>query len=635
MDITLISTTDIHGGAARAAYRLHKGLLHVGQNVTMLSRKKISSDPQVVSVEKDARPDNLEREARIATFQKKAIDRERTGLSNTLFSMPYPGLDISQLPIVREADVLNLHWVARFQSPSTLRHLLQLGKPVVWTLHDMWAFTGGCHYAAGCLKYQQTCAHCPQLDQNPYDVTYTVLADKIQQLGEAPHLTIVTPSRWLAECVRSSRLFRHQRVEVIPYSLETDVFVPRSTSDAKEQLGISSKITTLLFGAVSANEDRKGFSELVQALWICMADPRFRQKAEAGRIEVLCFGAPSEVLESLGLPVRSLGRVDSDDMLSQIYAAADMFVLPSLEDNLPNTVLESMSCGTPVIGFDTGGIPDLVIHGLTGYLVPLRDSKKLAEVILDGVLDPDRLAQMGQQCRQIMEADYTLPIQANRYVELFQDLIQHRLGARGERMTSTVLIPSSRQSSAPTTPSSSDRDNSDSDNAVMTDGPVSDSMTAPLDTTLPPALAHAIDDVAFQAVATQLQQTRDNFHDLQAQMKQKQTELGQVRAELKRFQELLQNTKIELQSARLERDDVEVELRQAEIKLHNTQEAIARRELRIQEWRNRTATFKKQIQEANQSLEESRAQITEMESSKFWQLRNRWMTLKQKLGIAQ
>ena len=630
MDITLISTTDIHGGAARAAYRLHKGLVHVGHNVTMLSRQKISSDPQVISVERDAGPDDLEREARISTFQKKAIDSERTVLSNTLFSMPYPGLDVSQLPIVREADVVNLHWVARFQSPSTLSRLLQLGKPVVWTLHDMWAFTGGCHYAAGCLRYQQNCAHCPQLAQNPYDATYTVLADKIQRLGEAPHLTIVTPSRWLAECVRSSQLFRHQRVEVIPYSLETDVFLPRSKADAKEQLGIASNVTTLLFGAVSANEDRKGFAELVQALWICMADPRFRQKAEAGRIEVLCFGAPSELLQSLGLPVRSLGRVDSDDMLSQIYSAADMFVLPSLEDNLPNTMLESMSCGTPVIGFDTGGIPDLVTHGLTGYLVPLRDSKKLAEMILDGVLDPDRLVQMGQQCRQMMEADYTLPIQANRYVELFQDLIQHGTGTHGETRASAVIIPTSRQSSAPAAFSSSDNEST-----TMTDDHVSEPMTAPLDTTLPSALAQTIDEVAFQAVVTQLQQTRDNFHDLQVQMKQKQTELGQVRAELKHCQELLQNTKIQLQSARLERDDVEVELRQAQIKLNNTQEAIARRERRIQEWRGRTATFKEQIREVNQSLESSRAQITEMESSKFWQLRNRWMALKQKLGIGQ
>ncbi len=171
-------------------------------------------------------------------IQDQYLNRNRTELSNTFFSLSYPGWDISRLPLAQAADVINLHWVADFQSPPTLKRLFEVGKPVVWTLHDQWAFTGGCHYSAGCEGYRSSCTGCPQLREDPYDLPAAILGDKLDAFRNAK-LTIVTPSHWMAECARSSRAFRDVPVRVIPNGLETDIFQPASKARAKTELGFS------------------------------------------------------------------------------------------------------------------------------------------------------------------------------------------------------------------------------------------------------------------------------------------------------------------------------------------------------------------------------------------------------------
>lgn len=422
MKIAQVSTYDTQGGAARAAYRLHKGLLLIGQESTLLSKYQASSDPNVRQIIPLTGADLLQ-ENSFSTIQSQYINRNRTQLSNTLFSLPYPGVNLSQLQPVVAADIINLHWVADFQSPVTLKKLFGLGKPVIWTLHDMWPFTGGCHYSAGCDKYQQNCSACPQLVDDPFDLAAVLLKDKLECFAEA-ELTIVTPSRWLADCAKQSQLFKSYRIEVIPYSLEThDLFTPLNKTTAKQTLGIAPETITLLFGAGTAVEARKGFAELVQATHCCLENPQFRQLAAQGQIEILCFGHPSELLSAIEIPVRSLGEIESDYRLKQIYSAADLFILPSLEDNLPNTMMEAMSCGTPVIGFAVGGIPDLVEDQVTGRTVPVGETQKLAEAILNCIFDPALRQQMGQQSRQVME-QYPLEKQAQRYLDLYQDLLK-------------------------------------------------------------------------------------------------------------------------------------------------------------------------------------------------------------------
>ncbi|MBC8394852.1 MAG: glycosyltransferase, partial [Deltaproteobacteria bacterium] len=294
--------------------------------------------------------------------------------------------------------------------------------PVVWTLHDQWAFTGGCHYAAGCRKYRTDCMGCPQLDDDSFNLPAAILKDK-QALFEEADITIVTPSRWMAECAKESHLFKDLRVEVIPNSLETDLYTPSPKAEAKRKLGLEGDTVTLLFGGEDGNERRKGFFELASAVKYLKEKSEFKALLETKKVCVLCFGRPSEELTSMRVPVVALGYLGSDLEIRDAYCAADVFILPSLEDNLPNTVLEAMSCGTPVVAFEIGGMPDMVDDGITGQLVPVGDTKQLGEAMLSLLLDSNRRKLMGEKCREKIEAEYPLSVQALRYSALYEELI--------------------------------------------------------------------------------------------------------------------------------------------------------------------------------------------------------------------
>jgi glycosyltransferase involved in cell wall biosynthesis len=424
MKIIQVSNSDIQGGAARAAYRLHQGLIAIQQDSQMLVMDRRSQDKTVLKLEHF--PTELDSTS-LSIIQKRYINQNRTSLSNTSFSLPYPGIDLTHH--LADTDIINLHWVAYFQSPVTLHHLLT-HKPVVWTLHDMWAFTGGCHYSAGCTQYQQNCDACPQLQADPYSLTAAVLQDRLELLGDTP-LVIVTPSQWLAHCAKQSRVLKNQRIEVIPYSLETDVFSPLNRVEAKQELGLEAGAIALLIGADNGNEHRKGFTELLQALHLCRQNPQFQALLAAQKFQLWGFGIPNEQLTEqlteLNLSLHSFGKINSDRQLRQIYAAADLFVLPSLEDNFPNTMLEAMSCGTPVVAFEVGGIPDVVKNGVTGWTVPLGDIAAMAAAILDCIFANDLREQRGQASRQVMAEQYALTVQAQRYLELYEDLVQNAL----------------------------------------------------------------------------------------------------------------------------------------------------------------------------------------------------------------
>ncbi len=413
MKIVHVSYSDMIGGASRAAYRLHCGLLQNQICSRMLVQNKQSLDKEIYEVNTSNIDD--EKNNIILNSIQTLINQQRTPISNTLFSLSYPGVDIVNHPLVKKADIINFHWIARLQSPITIANLLKLDKPIVWTLHDMNPFTGGCHFSVGCEKYIQNCQECPQLESQVFSVPQTILDDKIKAFQDH-QLTIVSPSKWLAKCAKQSNLFKNQRIEIIPNSVEIDLFYPINKTQAKQSLKINPETNVILLGAYSAKEIRKGFEYLFKALAI-LSEKKIP-------LVVLCFGEIDEKLQSLAIQIIWLGVIDLDQKLREIYSAADLFILPSLEDNLPNTMLESMACGTPVIGFDIGGIPDLVTNHFTGRLVPPYDIQLLANTIIDCLSRPDYLTQMGQNSRQLIEIKYSLNVQANRYLEMYQDLLK-------------------------------------------------------------------------------------------------------------------------------------------------------------------------------------------------------------------
>lgn len=300
--------------------------------------------------------------------------------------------------------------------------VIKLGKPVVWTFHDMWAFTGGCHYSAGCEGYQQDCYSCPQLQKDFYKLPYHLLQDKIELFSNL-NLVIVTPSQWLTECVKKSQLFRHHRVETIPYSLDKNIFFPREKPEAKEKLNINPDSFILLIGAMTGNEKRKGFFSLVTSLKILKKDPMINSLIHNGTIKITCFGEPSDALKELEIEIINWGNIQKDQDLSLIYSAADIFILPSLEDNFPNTMLEAMSCATPVISFAVGGMIDLIKDNINGVLIPAYNLDLMATKIIELINNPEKCRMMGMNARKEIETNYSLTIQAEKYSNLYEDLL--------------------------------------------------------------------------------------------------------------------------------------------------------------------------------------------------------------------
>jgi glycosyltransferase involved in cell wall biosynthesis len=236
------------------------------------------------------------------------------------------------------------------------------------------------------------------------------------------NLTAVTPSRWLAGCAGESRLLGRFRVESIANSLETDVFAPVPRLEARERLNIDPGTTVILYGSLFHVRKRKGFPQFIDSIRCCLKKRTFRRAVARGKVRFITVGETFGSLPELPFPLVSYGKVDDDGLLSLIYSAADLFVLPSLEDNLPNTMLEAMACGTPVVAFDVGGIPEVVRNGENGCVVPRGDVQKMGQCIMSLVFDGKRRQHLGDNAASLMAREFHLGIQAGRYLDLFKDL---------------------------------------------------------------------------------------------------------------------------------------------------------------------------------------------------------------------
>jgi glycosyltransferase involved in cell wall biosynthesis len=415
MRIVHLSTTDARGGAPLAAYRLHSGLRVLGHDSQMLVAKRLSHDPTVTALHLPL--DLLSRVRRRA--RRTLITRARAAYRRPTDREPFTddrsdtgAALVAQLP---PCDVINLHWVATFVDYA--RFFETVRTPVVWTLHDMNPFTGGCHYDRGCGKFTQQCGACPQLaSSQPDDLSRRIWARKAAALENVPvdRLHVVTPSHWLAGEARRSSLFGSFPVTVIPNGIDTDAFVPVPREVARAGLRLPQDAAVLLFVAEEMGQSRKGFAHLVEAL---------RGLSDVPGLTLVSMGHNSPALDG-SIPHLHLDWVDHPRLLALVYSAADLFVIPSMQDNLPNTVLEALACGTPVAGFDVGGIPDMVHPGETGALAPAGDADALCAAMRNLLSHPAASTDMRAACRRLVESTYTLAHQAERYAALYQDVIR-------------------------------------------------------------------------------------------------------------------------------------------------------------------------------------------------------------------
>lgn len=399
LKVALLSTF-VEGGAGIAMRRLKQGLNSAGVDAKSISFSPgAKSDHFQVALPKEVH----EVHDRVFSLWKG----EQSG--QTLFSASYPSIPLRQLDFLKYFDVINLHWVQRLLSNEAIAYISRLGPPVVWTMHDMNPFTGGCHYSAGCKKYETDCVSCPQVVEQFSDYPGKVLLTKGRYWGD--DIVLASPSRWLADCARQSRVFRNNRIRVIPNGLDIDVFRPYPRASARAYFDIPEQSKVMLFSCQSHGERRKGFLELIRVA-------EFWKRAEED-VHIVTFGHPSDEIDGLGLPHTSLGHIQSAEILALGYSAADVTLLPTLEDNLPNVILESVACGTPVVGFASGGVPDAVIPGVTGEVVERGNCQGMANSALQMASEDWTAA-----CRGYAKRHMSLENQARGYIELFETLIQ-------------------------------------------------------------------------------------------------------------------------------------------------------------------------------------------------------------------
>jgi glycosyltransferase involved in cell wall biosynthesis len=413
MKVLMLNTFDEWGGAARAALRLHRGVRAAGIDSRLMVQFKTGDAEDVLC---DRRPlVKLARQAKMLLDRLPVLFHPNKPVYNFTPAMLPQGM--TGRVDVLDPDILHLHWLAA--GYLRIETLKRFRKPLVWTLHDSWAFTGGCHVPFECVRYRERCGACPVLGSSrERDLSRRVWERKAKAWRNL-RLTVVAPSRWLAGCAKSSALFAGVRVEAIPNGLDPALFKPADKRLARDRLRLPQGKKFVLFGAMGGTGDRnKGFHLLLSAL----------QKMSAGgwkdTAELLVIGASEPASPPpFGMRARFLGRLQDDASLALAYAAADVFVSPSMLENLSNSVMEAMACGTPCVAFRQGGMPELIENGRTGYLAQPYEPGDLAAGI-GGMLGNDAARrEMGRCSRRKAEEEFALDRISKRYVDLYREIL--------------------------------------------------------------------------------------------------------------------------------------------------------------------------------------------------------------------
>lgn len=408
MQIVHFSMHDNVGGSGRAAYRIHCGLKSLDLRSHMLVRHKGTSDPDVDTVHGGGLGKAKDRIAEEIT--------SRTGFQDCLIPSSRRVLSHSWVKHANVFQMYNLH--GGYFSLSLLPPMSKKGV-VVWRLSDMWPATGHCAYSGECEKWASGCGECPDLATYPPIATdrTAFLWRRKQRIYQKTELTLVAPSSWTERIARASPLLAHFPVRRIPNGIDLSVFRPYEKAAMRAFLDIDPDVRIVLFVAHSIGTDkRKGINYLIDSL---------RLLSTNDKILLALVGLDADkVVIGQNIPTRQFGYVAEDKLLAAIYSAADVLVAPSTSENLANSVLEAMACALPVVAFDAGGTRDAVRHLETGLLAPPEDAPALADHLKRLLEEPDLRSTLGRRAREVMEKEFSSELQAFRFAELYQELLE-------------------------------------------------------------------------------------------------------------------------------------------------------------------------------------------------------------------
>lgn len=360
MKIAIFSAYDTYG-AGNAAYRLFKGIKKKGYDCEFYAQYKTQNDVSAI--------DNPSSSLELVKAYNQYV-YNLVSPNNQHFSMLDFGIAEQTLyELVKDKDIINIHWVNGFISMQSLKYIESLGKKIIITLHDENFYTGGCHYRNECQQHLEGCLNCPLLGEDKF-IAQREFAYKLEFLPKSA--TFISPSKWIAAEAKKSLLLRNHPIEVISNGINPFEYSDEGRVESRAQFDINEDEFVILFGAQSLSDTRKGFAYLLDAIQI------LKQKKLKSKLRIMSFGNPEAMKD---YEIEALGYIHNEELLKSLYKAADVFVLPSLEDNLPNVMLESLFCGTPVVAFNIGGMGEVIQDGENGYLAKIKNSKSLAEAI--------------------------------------------------------------------------------------------------------------------------------------------------------------------------------------------------------------------------------------------------------------
>jgi len=424
MKVLIVNTSDTLGGAGRAAYRLHKSLLSFNIDSLMLVQHRSNDDETIIGPKS--------RLEKVINLFRSTLDNMPLLLYQQRIKTPFSPSILNSNKLLKRindinADVVHLHWINN--GMLRIEDIAKIKSPIVWSLHDNWAFTGGCHIKWECEKYISNCGACPLLkSRKRHDLSRNIWKRKKRVFSKLNNFTIIGLSRWMYICANSSSLLKNKNILHLPNSIDTKLYKPLNKLYSRFLWNLPDKKKLVLISAINAISDvNKGFKELVDSL----------QNLVNNEIELVIFGSsnPKFPLTS-NFITHYQGILHDDASLISLYSASDVMVLPSLHENLSLTIMEALSCGLPVVAFDTGGNSDLIEHKKNGYLANPYDTKDFA-LGIEWILGSANYNDLCKNARTKIQNEFDNNIIVNKYIELYKIIQVSKLGCK-HNLTSNI-----------------------------------------------------------------------------------------------------------------------------------------------------------------------------------------------------